>query len=267
MDEIVLDKDLKFVLASLTVSERGELLSALLDGIYAGENLLIANMYQYIMKLQDNRRARRNYMRELSLKGVQARLEKKSAQAVLNPAVDRWSLRKEAKESDKDKYNLNLFSGVSQQMKRKSAAASDFVPPSLDDVKQFVFDNHLNVNAENFVNFYESHGWMVGSTPIKNWQATAKLWHARTLTNQAKTYSSQNDDEAYWHELKTRVAEDQPQSGADEQVELSASARQNVPKEADIILNQVNNDHSLPFARFMHRVEKYDINRENNDDK
>ena len=78
MDEIVLNMDLKFVLATLEMSERGELLTALLDGVYSGENLVLRNVYQYIMKLQENRMAKKRHMRELSAKGVEARLQKKS---------------------------------------------------------------------------------------------------------------------------------------------------------------------------------------------
>lgn len=266
MDEIVLNVDLKFVLATLEMSERGELLTALLEGVYAGENLALRNVYQYIMKLQEDRLAKKLHMRELSAKGVQARLLKKAEQATLNLPLNRRFQRKEAKESEfKDKYNLNLFSDIEKPKVSKVALKRDFVPPSLDDVQRFVKANGLNVNAENFVNFYESHGWMVGVTPIKNWQATAKLWHARAQKAILPKAVAQTDDEAYWHELEHRLNEGQ--SNTDVTACSSLSARQNVPRGLNLTEEQLKNDNSLPFARFMHRVEKYDINRENDDDK
>jgi hypothetical protein len=266
MDEIVLNVDLKFVLATLEMSERGELLTALLDGVYAGENLALRNVYQYIMKLQEERLAKKKHMRELSAKGVKARLLKKSAQASLDFAVDRRLLRKEAKESEfKNKYNLNLFSDEQNSMFSTPRKRGNFVPPSVDEVQNYVTAKGLSVDAENFVNFYESHGWMVGSTPIKNWQATLKLWHARSQNTLKKGNALECDDEDYWHELKHRLKEGK--NTAAETVQLSALARQNVPRGLDLTEEQLKNDNSLPFARFMHRVEKYDINRENDDDK
>lgn len=266
MDEIVLNVDLKFVLATLEMSERGELLTALLEGVYAGENLALRNVYQYIMKLQEERLAKKKYMRELSAKGVRARVLKKVAQASLNQPVDRRLPRKEAKESEfKNKYNLNLFSDEQNSMFSKVHKGSDFVPPSVEEVQNYVAAKGLNVDAENFVNFYESHGWMVGSTPIKNWQATLRLWHARSQNALKKGNLSKNDDEDYWHELKHRLKEGT--NTAAETVQLSVSAQQNVPRGLEITEEQLKNDNSLPFARFMHRVEKYDINRENDDDK
>lgn len=263
MDEIVLNVDLKFVLATLTMSERGELLTALLEGVYSGESLALRNVYQYIMKLQENRMAQKRHMRELSAKGVKARLQKKAEQAADVSAVDRRLIRKETKESEfKNKYNLNLFSDVSNQEKLKLQSGKDFVPPSLEEVQSYVQTHALDVNAENFVNFYESHGWMVGSTPIKNWQATLKLWHARAKSAKPRNSRVDNEDETYWHELKHRLKEGESKTEKETALRLSVSARQNVPKGAELTAEELKNDKSLPFARFMHRVEKYDIKGE-----
>ena len=263
MDEIVLNVDLKFVLATLEMSERGELLTALLDGVYSGENLVLRNVYQYIMKLQENRMAKKQHMRELSAKGVEARLQKKAGQAAGVSAVDRRLVRKEAKESEfKNKYNLDLFSDMQNQMGKKPVQTKDFVPPSLEEVKSYVRDNGLNVNAENFLNFYESHGWMVGSTPIKNWQATLKLWHARAKKAKPQNLKSEDEDESYWHELEHRLQEGENKVDEDKSERLSASAKQNVPRGVNLTLEQLKSGNSLPFARFMHRVKKYDIEGE-----
>ena len=263
MDEIVLNVDLKFVLATLEMSERGELLTALLDGVYSGENLALRNVYLYIMKLQENRMAKKRHMRELSAKGVEARLQKKAEQTAGVAAVDRRLSRKEAKESEfKNKYNLNLFSDVQSQTGVKPAPTKNFVPPSLEEVKSYVRDNALQVNAENFLNFYESHGWMVGSTPIKNWQATLKLWHARAKKAKPQNLKSEDEDETYWHELEHRLQEEANKADEKETMRLSVSAKQNVPRGLDLSVEQLKNDNSLPFARFMHRVKKYDIEGE-----
>ena len=36
-----------------------------------------------------------------------------------------------------------------------------------------------NVDAEQFFNFYESKGWVVGKSPMKNWRAAVSTWNKR----------------------------------------------------------------------------------------
>lgn len=54
-----------------------------------------------------------------------------------------------------------------------------FAPPSLEDVKKYILDNNYNVDAENFINFYESKGWLVGKAKMKDWQAAVRTWNKR----------------------------------------------------------------------------------------
>ena len=34
-------------------------------------------------------------------------------------------------------------------------------------------------NAEKFINYYESKGWKVGNSPMKNWKACIRTWEIR----------------------------------------------------------------------------------------
>lgn len=53
-----------------------------------------------------------------------------------------------------------------------------FVKPSSDDVWDYCRDNELiYVNPEEFVDFYESKGWKVGNSPMKDWKAAARRWN------------------------------------------------------------------------------------------
>jgi hypothetical protein len=38
------------------------------------------------------------------------------------------------------------------------------------------------IEAEKFVNYYESNGWKVGKNPMKNWRAAANNWITNTTT-------------------------------------------------------------------------------------
>ena len=51
-----------------------------------------------------------------------------------------------------------------------------FVPPTHDQVKQYCRERNNSVDAERFVDFYASKGWMVGKAKMKDWQASVRTW-------------------------------------------------------------------------------------------
>jgi hypothetical protein len=54
-----------------------------------------------------------------------------------------------------------------------------FVPPTVDEVRDHCFVRHFCVDAEEFVAFYESKGWMVGRSKMKDWKACCVTWDKR----------------------------------------------------------------------------------------
>lgn len=61
----------------------------------------------------------------------------------------------------------------------KEKESSRFLPPTLEAVKSYVREKGYLVDAEQFVNFYESKGWMVGKNKMKNWRAAVATWQKR----------------------------------------------------------------------------------------
>lgn len=57
--------------------------------------------------------------------------------------------------------------------------APRFVPPSVDDVRAYCEQRRNGVDPEQFVNFYASKGWKVGSSPMKDWKAAVRTWEQR----------------------------------------------------------------------------------------
>jgi len=51
-----------------------------------------------------------------------------------------------------------------------------FSKPSIDDVKTYCANRGNSVNAETFIDHYESNGWMVGRNKMKNWKAAVRTW-------------------------------------------------------------------------------------------
>lgn len=54
-----------------------------------------------------------------------------------------------------------------------------FIPPTLEEVKDYCFERNNQVDAEAFIDFYTSKGWMVGKNPMKDWKACVRTWEKR----------------------------------------------------------------------------------------
>ena len=58
-----------------------------------------------------------------------------------------------------------------------------FTPPSLEEVKAYCAERKNNVDAERFINYYESNGWKVGKNPMKDWKAAIRTWERGNKSN------------------------------------------------------------------------------------
>ena len=54
-----------------------------------------------------------------------------------------------------------------------------FVSPSVDEVGAYCRERDNGIDAQAFVDFYESKGWRVGSSPMKDWKAAVRTWEKR----------------------------------------------------------------------------------------
>lgn len=55
--------------------------------------------------------------------------------------------------------------------------------PTVEDVQEYISLNNYAVNAERFVDYYESNGWKVGRNPMKDWKACVRTWHKKEQDN------------------------------------------------------------------------------------
>ena len=54
-----------------------------------------------------------------------------------------------------------------------------FVPPTYEEVKAYCDERKNHVDANKFIDFYESKGWMIGKNKMKNWQAAVRTWEQK----------------------------------------------------------------------------------------
>lgn len=69
-----------------------------------------------------------------------------------------------------------------------------FVPPTLDDVKQYAASRDSPVNPSKFFDHYEANGWKRGKIKMADWQATFRTWE--TTENDRATNSTERPSTA-----------------------------------------------------------------------
>ena len=58
----------------------------------------------------------------------------------------------------------------------ESSCAKRFTPPTVEEVRAYCNEKGYAVDPERFVDFYESKGWMVGKSKMKDWKACVRNW-------------------------------------------------------------------------------------------
>ena len=70
------------------------------------------------------------------------------------------------------------------------ASAGDFfVPPSLQQVCDFVLKEGLRFQPEDFLDYYSANGWMLGNQPIRDWKAVARRWSRKEKNHGTISYA------------------------------------------------------------------------------
>lgn len=124
-----------------------------------------------------------NYIRkdtynETSYKEQKAMLEldeNKAYRMVNYDAVDEPSTQVRLGKDSIDKYSIKEIE-ISKDISTKK---STFTPPSVEEVKEYCLSVGSQVDAEMFVAFYESKGWLVGKSKMKSWKSAIVTWEKR----------------------------------------------------------------------------------------
>lgn len=87
-----------------------------------------------------------------------------------------------------------------------------FSPPTIDEVKAYCKERKNNVDAERFVDYYNSNGWMVGKNKMKDWKAAVRTWESNSYGNQKKQQPKETKQRSYDIEAYERMiyAEENP---------------------------------------------------------
>lgn len=72
----------------------------------------------------------------------------------------------------------------------KERVIKRFVKPTLKEVQDYCESRKNGIDAGKFIDFYESKGWVVGKSPMKDWKAAVRTWE-RQRNNEKSISNSQ----------------------------------------------------------------------------
>ena len=106
---------------------------------------------------------------------------------------------------------------------KTAGARKKFVKPTVYEVSEYCNERDNGINADQFVDHYDSNGWKVGKNPMKDWKATIRTWEQRNNEKGGQNGKNQYIDNSAPGKVKRAIAErkrrEQQQCGDAERVD------------------------------------------------
>ena len=99
-------------------------------------------------------------------------------------------------EIDKEKdIDTDIDIEIDKEKDKKKKRKTDvFQKPSKEEIVEYCNSiGHGEFNAERFIDYYESNGWMVGKNRMKDWKATVRNWIRKSDTEQKPLRGKQEE--------------------------------------------------------------------------
>lgn len=95
--------------------------------------------------------------------------------------------------------SVPVSDSVSVSDKNKGSSKGKFIPPTIEEVRDYCIERGNSIDPEAFIDFYESKGWMVGKNKMKDWKACVRTWEKHEKSK------PQTSGSAYMDAIKNRV--------------------------------------------------------------
>lgn len=83
--------------------------------------------------------------------------------------------------------------------------AKRFTPPTYQEICAYAKEMHLTLDANRFIDFYESKGWYVGKNKMKDWKAAVRNWSRREEPKGFSAAEEMQTEEVDLDELKAKM--------------------------------------------------------------
>ena len=107
----------------------------------------------------------------------------KCMQSDANDAKEKEKEKEKTKEKEREKESK-------EKVASGDAPSSRFVPPTVEEVREYCLERQNGIDPQAFVDFYASKNWMVGKTKMSDWKASVRTWEQRRKQEGVNTNGS-----------------------------------------------------------------------------
>ena len=79
-----------------------------------------------------------------------------------------------------------------------------FIPPTVEEVEDYINEKGYNIDAHKFVDYYTANGWRVGKSPMKDWRAAVRNWSRNNYQSDKKQGSAPMDFISMWKQQQEK---------------------------------------------------------------
>lgn len=193
--------DIRPCIKRLTLEEKGVLFEAILDyaelGVVPELDGVLGVAWDFIQPKLD--RDSGQYDRKVEQKQYAVFVREVKKSGGISPTFEEWRgisdiERNQLISTDIERYPTSTsISTLTSTSTSKEDMVADkpptrhkFSPPTVNEVKTYCQEQGYSVDAERFVSYYESNGWMVGRNKMKNWQAAVSNWNGKEQKGNGK---------------------------------------------------------------------------------
>ena len=90
--------------------------------------------------------------------------------------VDNSICTKRTTNNNKDN---NIPPNSNKLLSSPKGASKRFIKPTIEDIAAYCATRNNGINAEDFFYYYESKGWAIGRSPMKDWKAAIRTWEIK----------------------------------------------------------------------------------------
>ena len=164
--------DMEETLSLYSDEERGRLLSAMMAYSFRGEEPEFAGAERFVWPMLRNH-----------IDSCENRSEKMKANGKCGGRPESKPEANESKSNHKKEKEKEIEKDIEKESSPKGEQKKDapriMVRPTVEEVSAYCRERGNTVDAQHFVDFYQSKGWKVGTQPKKDWRACVRTWEQR----------------------------------------------------------------------------------------
>lgn len=93
---------------------------------------------------------------------------------------------------DAGKFIKQIIKNAENNLPIVALTEKKFIPPTVDEVENYCLLRNNSIDAEQFVNHYQSKGWKVGKSPMKDWKSAIITWEKNRKESYSQPKSKNN---------------------------------------------------------------------------